>query len=138
MHTEAREFTQWVKTQFPKAFANTSVWDVGGGDINGNNRGLFQDPAKYVCNDVGNAPNVTHVCKTSELPMEGRLFDVIVSTECFEHDCEYGKSFAKILGSLKTESVFFSLALQLVVLNMGPGALRRMLPGQPRKMLQNS
>lgn len=106
MDPEARSFTYWVKNCLPDAFVNTSVWDVGGGDINGNNQALFQNSVKYVCNDVGPAPNVTHVCKTSELPMEGRLFDVVISTECFQHDYEYAKSFNKILDSLKSESVF--------------------------------
>jgi SAM-dependent methyltransferase len=105
MHPEARHFTLFVKSQFPEFFVNKKVLDVGSGDINGNNRFLF-DNCSYEGNDVFAANNVTIVSKTSLLPFEAESFDTIISTECFEHDPEYAASFQKILTMLKPGGLF--------------------------------
>lgn len=106
MHKEARNFTIYVKKNFPQFFKNCSVLDVGAGDINGNNRFLFDD-CKYEGNDVYNAPNITIISKTKDLPFEDESFDVIVSTECFEHDPEYEESLLKMYKLLKPSGLLF-------------------------------
>jgi SAM-dependent methyltransferase len=100
MHWEARHFTMFVKQTLSDFFANKRVLDVGSGDINGNNRYLF-DNCHYDGNDVIEANNVTIVSKTKDLPFVNQLFDTIISTECFEHDPEYAESFVKIHNMLK-------------------------------------
>ena len=105
MHPEARDFTVFVKSQLPEFFTNKKVLDVGSGDINGNNRFLF-DNCEYHGNDVFAANNVTIVSKTSALPFGPETFDTIISTECFEHDPEYSESFQKILSMLKPGGLF--------------------------------
>jgi len=105
MHDEAIHFTKFVKTRFPNLFKNKKVLDVGSGDINGNNRFLFED-CDYTGNDVVFAPNVTIVSKTKDLPFQNETFDTIISTECFEHDSEYAQSFQKIYSMLKSGGLF--------------------------------
>jgi SAM-dependent methyltransferase len=106
MHEEARRFTLFVKNVFPLSFVgNKRVLDVGSGDINGNNRFLFEN-CEYHGNDVIAAPNVTIVSKTKDLPFSRESFDTIISTECFEHDPEYRESFAKIYELLKPGGLF--------------------------------
>lgn len=105
MHPEARDFTLFAKEQFPEFFTNKKVLDVGSGDINGNNRFLF-DNCEYDGNDVFAANNVTIVSKTSALPFDPETFDTIISTECFEHDPEYSASFQKIVSMLKPGGLF--------------------------------
>jgi SAM-dependent methyltransferase len=105
MHPEARDFTLFVKSQLPEFFVNKSVLDVGSGDINGNNRVLF-DNCSYEGNDVFQANNVTVLSKTSALPFTENTFDTIISTECFEHDPEYSASFQKIVSMLKPGGLF--------------------------------
>jgi SAM-dependent methyltransferase len=105
MHWEARHFTMFVKQTLSDFFANKRVLDVGSGDINGNNRYLF-DNCHYDGNDVIEANNVTVVSKTKDLPFVNQLFDTIISTECFEHDPEYAKSFVKIHNMLKPGGLF--------------------------------
>jgi SAM-dependent methyltransferase len=105
MHDESRDFTLWVKRAFPFFFSGTSVLDVGAGDINGNNRFLF-DHCEYEGNDVVEAKNATIVSRTKDLPFQDSTFDVIISTECFEHDPEYRDSFRKIYDMLKTGGLF--------------------------------
>jgi len=106
MHDQAIWFTKHVRDSFPDFFKNKRVLDVGGGDINGNNRHLFTD-CEYHVNDVMAAPNVTVVSKTKDLLFEPESFDTIVSTECFEHDPEYVESLQKIMALLKPGGLFF-------------------------------
>lgn len=95
----------FVKKILRDHFINKQVLDVGSGDINGNNRSLFEN-CKYEGNDVIQANNVTIVSKTKDLPFSENTFDTIVSTECFEHDPEYTESFLKIYKMLKPNGVF--------------------------------
>jgi len=105
MHTEARDFTLFVKQILGDFFINKNVLDVGSGDINGNNRFLFED-CEYQGNDVIQADNVTIVSKTKDLPFTDNTFDTIISTECFEHDPEYKESLIKIYNMLKPDGLF--------------------------------
>jgi SAM-dependent methyltransferase len=105
MHIEAKDFTLFVKKILNDFFINKTVLDVGSGDINGNNRFLFEN-CIYEGNDVINAPNVTIVSKTKDLQFNDNYFDTIISTECFEHDPEYKKSLLKIYTMLKPDGLF--------------------------------
>lgn len=100
MHPEARHFTLYVREHLVDFFMNKRVLDVGSGDINGNNRDLFYE-CDYEGNDVIEARNVTIVSKTKDLPFQENTFDVIISTECFEHDPEWKESLCKIYTMLK-------------------------------------
>jgi SAM-dependent methyltransferase len=106
MHEQAKNFTIHIKNSLPEFFVNKEVLDVGSGDINGNNRFLFEN-CRYHGNDVFRAPNVTVVSKTSSLSFNDETFDTICSTECFEHDPEYKESFQKIIKMLKPGGLFF-------------------------------
>jgi SAM-dependent methyltransferase len=105
MHIEAIHFTVFIKKILSNFFMNKCVLDVGSGDINGNNRFLFEN-CQYNGNDVIQAPNVTIVSKTKDLPFSDNTFDTIISTECFEHDPEYKESFVKIYNMLKSDGLF--------------------------------
>ena len=105
MHPQAIDFTIFVKNIFNNYFINKCVLDVGSGDINGNNRFLFEN-CDYNGNDVIKAKNVTIVSKTKDLPCPDNTFHTIVSTECFEHDPEYKESFIKIYNMLKPDGLF--------------------------------
>jgi SAM-dependent methyltransferase len=105
MHPEAKEFTLFVKKILTDFFIKKNVLDVGSGDINGNNRLLFEQ-CNYIGNDLIKAKNVTIVCKTKDLPAQNNTFDTIISTECFEHDPEYKESLKKIYDILKPDGLF--------------------------------
>jgi hypothetical protein len=105
MHQAAIDFTIFVKNILSNFFINKRVLDVGSGDINGNNRFLFEN-CEYDGNDVIEANNVTIVSKTKDLPFDNNIFDTIISTECFEHDPEYKESFIKIYNMLKPDGLF--------------------------------
>ena len=105
MHDQAKHFTLYVKSILAEFFQGKHVLDVGSGDINGNNRFLFEN-CIYRGNDVIAAPNVDVVSKTKDLPFTVSTFDCIISTECFEHDPEYKESFLKIYDMLKPAGLF--------------------------------
>jgi SAM-dependent methyltransferase len=105
MHIEAKDFTLFVKKILGDYFMNKCVLDVGSGDINGNNRFLFEN-CEYNGNDVIEAKNVTIVSKTKDLPFRDNTIDTVISTECFEHDPEYKESFIKIYNMLKPDGLF--------------------------------
>lgn len=105
MHDEAKQFIIFVKEILPEYFKGKRVLDVGSGDINGNNRIMFED-CVYDGNDVVEAPNVTIVSKTKDLSFAPETFDTIISTECFEHDPEYKESLLKVYDMLKPDGLF--------------------------------
>jgi SAM-dependent methyltransferase len=106
MHPEARHFLSFVHNAFRQFFRPPiRVLDVGGGDINGNNRMYFQG-CHYDANDVCAAPNVTIVCKTGALGFVDGTFDVVISSECFEHDMDFVASLCNIVRMLKPGGLF--------------------------------
>lgn len=106
MHIEARDFLTFVASMLPQYFKGVRVLDVGSGDINGNNKFLFDATSIYRGNDVAPGKNVDIVSKTSKLPFKNPIFDTIISSECFEHDPEYIQSFRKIISILKPGGLF--------------------------------
>ena len=110
MHLEARLFMDYCFKYF-NAFFKGRALDVGSGDINGNNRRYFAKAREYIGCDVFPGRNVNVVSKCHELPFDDEEFDLIISSECFEHDAFYEKSILKIIRMLKTGGLFvFSCA----------------------------
>jgi hypothetical protein len=105
-HQEQREFCESVRARFPRFFRNRRVLDCGSLDINGSNLDLFSG-STYMGVDIGPGRNVNLVCRTHELPFPEESFDVIVSTECFEHDRHYVESLRKICALLRPGGLFF-------------------------------
>lgn len=83
-HYAQQQYCTSIKQKFPNNFSGVSVLDIGSMDINGNNRYLF-DNYKYTGIDIGTGNNVDIVV-SGHLFRSDEQFDVIVSTECFEHD----------------------------------------------------
>ncbi|MCX5774543.1 MAG: methyltransferase domain-containing protein [Fusobacteria bacterium] len=99
-HNEQREFCMQVKKNFPQYFKNSTVLDIGSLDINGSNQALFET-CVYFGVDIGDGRNVDIISKGHELALEGATFDVIISTECFEHDMYYKETLNNIYRMLK-------------------------------------
>jgi SAM-dependent methyltransferase len=103
-HEQQKQFTQLVVDTFPSFFANKRVLDVGSLDINGNNRFMFTD-CEYTGLDVGEGKNVDVVCPI-HLYNPAEQYDVIVSTEMFEHNMYWRESLVKIIELLKDGGMF--------------------------------
>lgn len=91
-------FCKSVKQEKPEYFKNVSVLDVGCMDINGNNRYLFES-FNYLGIDLGKGKNVDVVCPGHFFKTD-KKFDVVISTECFEHDKFWKQTIINIVENL--------------------------------------
>lgn len=109
-HPEQVTFCKSVQALHPSFFSNRLVLDIGSLDINGNNHYLF-DNCMYIGVDLKPGKNVDIVSKGHELKFPDESFDLIISTECFEHDYYYKKTLPNILRMIKPGGMFmFSCA----------------------------
>jgi SAM-dependent methyltransferase len=105
-HDSSRNFCIEVRQKFPDFFQGKKVLDIGSLDINGNNRYLFKD-CDYTGLDVADGKNVDVVSIAHEFNGPDNSFDVIMSTEVFEHDMFWKKSLLNITRMLKPGGLFF-------------------------------
>lgn len=104
-HKEQKDFCLRVKQKFPEFFKNKRVLDIGSLDINGSNRDLFEN-CKYIGLDVDSGKNVDVVSVGHLYDAPDESFDVIISTEVFEHDMFYEKTIQNISRMLKKGGLF--------------------------------
>lgn len=103
-HVQQREFFEKVKEKFPERFKNCSVLDIGSLDINGNNRFLFENNT-YIGVDIGHGKNVDVVSKGHEYKSDD-LYDIVISSECFEHDIFYPETIKNCISLTKPNGMF--------------------------------
>lgn len=103
-HQEQQNFFLKVKSLFPERFEGCNVLDIGSLDINGNNRYLFSNYS-YTGVDVGEGPNVDVVSKGHEYDSK-ELFDIVISSECFEHDRYYKETIENCIRLTKPNGLF--------------------------------
>ena len=108
-HPEQQHFMLSVKAKFPDRFNNCRVLDIGSLDINGNNRYLFTNYF-YIGVDIGPGKNVDIVCRGHEYK-DDDPFDIVISSECFEHDEFWHLTIQNCIDRLKPGGLFlFSCA----------------------------
>lgn len=99
-HEAQKHFFRYVKDKYPSFFTDVRVLDIGSLDINGNNRHVFSHPYSYIGVDLNAGSNVDVVCP-GHLYDCGYLFDVVVSSECFEHDMYYARTLQNMIRLLR-------------------------------------
>lgn len=104
-HKEQQIFCKNIKDKYPDFFSNKKVLDIGSLDINGSNKSYFSN-CDYLGIDVGEGRNVDLVCRGHELEVPDETYDVIISTECFEHDMYYIKTIRNAGRMLKSGGLF--------------------------------
>lgn len=108
-HPEQQQWFSYVKQKHPEMFLDVEVLDIGSLDINGNNRWLFNNYT-YIGVDVGEGKNVDVVCKGHEYKTPWK-FDVVISSECFEHDMYWKETILNCIDLTKPKGLFtFSCA----------------------------
>jgi SAM-dependent methyltransferase len=109
-HEEQRIYCLSIKDKLPNYFNGKFVLDIGSLDINGNNQYLFEN-CGYLGVDISEGRNIDIVSKGHELQLPDSTFDLVISTECFEHDPFYEKTIRNVYRMLKPGGLFlFSCA----------------------------
>jgi len=103
-HIEQQNYLTSIKNKFPSFFKGVKVLDIGSLDINGNNRYLFDDYT-YTGIDIGDGANVDIVCRGHEFKSKDK-FDVVISSECFEHDEYWDKTILNAIKLLDNGGLF--------------------------------
>ena len=103
-HLAQKIFFTEVKRKLTERFINCDVLDIGSLDINGNNRFLFENYS-YTGIDIGEGPNVDVVSKGHEFK-PNKLYDVVISSECFEHDMYYSETIKNGIDLTKPGGLF--------------------------------
>jgi hypothetical protein len=99
-HLDQQIFCKKVKELFPEYFTNVRVLDIGSLDINGSNHYLF-DKYTYIGVDIGMGKNVNIISKGHEYkPLDNKPYDIVISTECFEHDIHWQETINNITDNL--------------------------------------
>lgn len=104
-HKIQREFCLSILEKLPEYFKNKRVLDIGSVDINGNNRYLFTD-CDILGIDLMMGPNVDLVCAADKLELRDECFDVICSTEHYEHDPNWQDSLRNTIRMLKSGGLY--------------------------------
>lgn len=105
-HPAQQHYCLSIKQKFPDFFKNKKVVDFGSLDINGSNRYLFEG-CEYTGLDIGPGNNVDIVCKAHEYSAPDCFYDVVCSTEMFEHDKHLALSLPNMIRVLKKGGLFF-------------------------------
>ena len=100
-HRQQQLFFEKVRGNFPKYFKDVKALDIGSLDVNGSLKYLFSYPYYYVGVDLSYGPNVDVICP-GHLYDSGFLFDIVLSSECFEHDLYYRKTILNMIRLLKS------------------------------------
>lgn len=118
-HQHQQDFFNKVKSKLPHYFTDVKVLDIGSLDINGNTRHFFHHPFYYVGVDLCKGNNVD-VVSPGHLYDSGFQFDVVTSSECFEHDMYYDRTIKNMIRLLKPGGLMiFTCASEDRVKNIG-------------------
>lgn len=104
-HKEQMDFCNTVKRKFPEYFKEKTVLDIGSLDINGSNKEFFDD-CEYTGLDLAEGKNVDVISFAHEYHPE-EPFDVVVSTEVFEHDYYFPQTLSHCIELTKSGGLFF-------------------------------
>ncbi len=95
-HPEQAEFFDCVRANYPAAFEQVRVLEVGSLDINGSVRDLFRNCA-YVGVDLALGPGVDLACQGQLVEFPSGHFDTVISAECMEHNPFWRETIANML-----------------------------------------
>src|SRR5665213_855791 len=104
-HAQQISFCLGIKARFSEYFRENLVLDIGSFDVNGNNQYLFES-CGYLGVDLMPGKNVDILASGHELNLPDNTFDVIISTECAEHDRHYNDTLKSVTRMLKPGGLF--------------------------------
>ena len=99
-HKEQQEYFESIKEKFPDRFTGKTVLDIGSFDVNGTNEYLFTD-CEFTGIDLEDGPGVDVVCEAQKYDAPDESYDVIISSECLEHNPYYKETLENAVRMLK-------------------------------------
>lgn len=103
-HDEQMYFFQNVKHFFPRYFHQKKVLEIGALNVNGTVR-VFFDDCDYTGIDIGPGACVDQVCQGEDFAGAAGEYDVIISTEVFEHTENWDKIFLNMVRLMKRDGI---------------------------------
>jgi len=100
-HLEQFQFIEMIRFSFPSFFDSKIVLEVGSLNINGSVREFFKD-CNYTGIDVGPGPGVDIVCHGETYNAPAKIFDTVISCECFEHNPFWVETFKNMIRMCKS------------------------------------
>lgn len=85
-HSEALDFFRLVASCNQTNLNAFQICEIGSFDVNGSIRSIFAGAKTYVGVDVVPGPGVDEVCKGHMFLAPDSSFDLVLSSECLEHD----------------------------------------------------
>jgi SAM-dependent methyltransferase len=84
-HPQQIDYIKTVRDRYPSNFKNSVVLEVGSLNISGTVRDLFKN-CVYTGVDIGSGPGVDIICEGQKYNGPDRMYDTVISCECFEHN----------------------------------------------------
>jgi len=107
MHKEAKEEAIRFSELYLKDAENLQILDVGSYSVNGSLREVFEKHGNYTGLDIQEGKNVDIVSPVDNFIFTDNMFDVIVSSSCFEHNIVFWKTFEEMIRVAKSEALIF-------------------------------
>lgn len=109
-HHAQQVYVNSLRDRLPRFFHNSRVLEVGSYDVNGSIRHFFEEPVSYIGIDLAPGKAVDMVCHGADFHSD-EYFDVVASTECFEHDPRWMETFTNMIELCRSGGlVFFTCA----------------------------
>ena len=111
-HKEQTDFIKNLKSKYQQFFTRKKVLEIGSLNINGTIRDLFYE-CDYIGIDLDNGPGVDIICEGQNYDAPDESYDVVISTECFEHNPYWYETFLNMIRLCKPEGfVVFTCATE--------------------------
>ena len=83
-----------------KKLSEINILEIGSYDVNGSVRDIFKE-SNYLGIDLINGPGVDLVMNGEDIKKLNKKFDIIISSECFEHAVNWKKIFLAMIDCVK-------------------------------------
>lgn len=103
-HKTQRDNFAIVKKIYAEYFDTKKILEVGSLNLNGSIRTYFKD-CEYIGCDVAEGKDVDIAIQGQNLEFPSNHFDVVISTECFEHNPYWIETLSNMLRMLKNDGM---------------------------------
>lgn len=124
-HKTQRDSISLIKKYYSEYFDTKKVLEVGSLNLNGSIRNLF-DNCEYIGCDLAEGKDVDIAIQGQMLDFPSNHFDVVISTECFEHNPYWIETLSNMLRMLKSDGM---IVLSCASAGTGEHGTARTSPG---------